>query len=299
MRVLIFGTIPPPFGGVASSVKNLQLSLEAVGSVPRLIELRCLTSKWDIAHVHYTKPFKKLMGVVLGRILAKKTVCTIHNGRIEAFGLIDNLAADLCHRVIVLNKKSYDAGRKLKWGHKVTIQSNFYAEGLSDKSGANDIILEPEFKHAMAYVSVKWEHNGKDVYGIDWLLANLDALPSQWKLIVVDPKGEYSISDEDYGGRVIHIGKPIDFISLLRRIDLYIRPTSTDGNSIAIQEALVIGVPVLASDAVDRPGATLIYKYGDRAHFKKMIGLVGETRMNADKLPSISVYLEECERLIN
>ena len=45
--------------------------------------------------------------------------------------------------------------------------------------------------------------------------------------------------------------------------DMMIRPTTTDGDSVAIRESLSMGVPVIASDCVPRPESVLTYPAGD------------------------------------
>ena len=48
---------------------------------------------------------------------------------------------------------------------------------------------------------------------------------------------------------------PFSCAALYQKTDLFVRPTLTDGDSVSIRECLSLGVPVLASDAVERPSA--------------------------------------------
>jgi glycosyltransferase involved in cell wall biosynthesis len=50
------------------------------------------------------------------------------------------------------------------------------------------------------------------------------------------------------------------FYPILRFADIFLRPTNTDGDAISVREALYLGVPVVASDVVERPHETLIFK---------------------------------------
>lgn len=50
---------------------------------------------------------------------------------------------------------------------------------------------------------------------------------------------------------------------LLRRADVFIRPTNTDGDAISIREALHFGIPVVASDACVRPDDTILFASRD------------------------------------
>ena len=40
---------------------------------------------------------------------------------------------------------------------------------------------------------------------------------------------------------------------MLRLTDVLLKPTNTDGDAISVREALYLGVPVVASDVVERP----------------------------------------------
>lgn len=42
--------------------------------------------------------------------------------------------------------------------------------------------------------------------------------------------------------------------------DAYLRPTNTDGDSFSIWEALYLGIPVIASDATQRPDGCVLFK---------------------------------------
>jgi glycosyltransferase involved in cell wall biosynthesis len=54
-----------------------------------------------------------------------------------------------------------------------------------------------------------------------------------------------------------------EFWPVLRLADLMVRPTTTDGDSNAVREALFLGVPVVASDCAPRPAGTVLYPTGD------------------------------------
>lgn len=55
----------------------------------------------------------------------------------------------------------------------------------------------------------------------------------------------------------------IEMWPLWKKCFMYIRPTSTDGDSVALREALSYGVNVVASDVAKRPDGTYVYEYGN------------------------------------
>lgn len=52
-----------------------------------------------------------------------------------------------------------------------------------------------------------------------------------------------------------------------KEADVYIRPTYTDGDSVAVREALDLGVQVVASDVCRRPDGVFTYQYGNLDDF--------------------------------
>ncbi|QNI75235.1 hypothetical protein [Synechococcus sp. MVIR-18-1] len=78
-----------------------------------------------------------------------------------------------------------------------------------------------------------------------------------------DPSGRYaqfSASKFPFIPRnVVFLSKPHPFIEILRSSDLFIRNTSTDGDSISIWEALSLIVNVFATDVVSRPPGVTLY----------------------------------------
>jgi glycosyltransferase involved in cell wall biosynthesis len=49
----------------------------------------------------------------------------------------------------------------------------------------------------------------------------------------------------------------------LRQSDVFVRPTLSDGDSIAVREAMTVGLPVVASDVGYRPPGIILFPAGD------------------------------------
>ena len=69
---------------------------------------------------------------------------------------------------------------------------------------------------------------------------------------------------------------------LIKKASLYVRPTSTDGDSILIREVLFFGVPVLASDVCVRP------KQCETYHFSNVSELVSKASSLLESKPIVS-----------
>jgi glycosyltransferase involved in cell wall biosynthesis len=62
-------------------------------------------------------------------------------------------------------------------------------------------------------------------------------------------------------------GVSMELWPLLRKINLLLRPTKSDGDALSIREALYLRTPVIASDVVPRPQGTITYKMNSREDF--------------------------------
>lgn len=62
-----------------------------------------------------------------------------------------------------------------------------------------------------------------------------------------------------------------DFGKELARASIFVRPTLTDGDSIAVREALALGKRVVASDAVARPSGCVIFRTRDVSDLREKL----------------------------
>ena len=65
-----------------------------------------------------------------------------------------------------------------------------------------------------------------------------------------------------------------EFLSTLRRADLFIRSAVKDGQCASVLEALTLGIPVVAADNGARPPAVITYAPGDAADLTRKISAV-------------------------
>ena len=67
------------------------------------------------------------------------------------------------------------------------------------------------------------------------------------------------------------IGPINNMYRLWEKTTVYIRPTSTDGDSVAVREALDMGARVVASDVCSRPYGVRVYRYGNQEDFATVL----------------------------
>jgi glycosyltransferase involved in cell wall biosynthesis len=120
---------------------------------------------------------------------------------------------------------------------------------------------------------------GKDLYGIDQCIHMLAALtPTHDRIGFILVLGQ--IGDEMYGRQLcflIHKMQLADNVyilsgqrelwPLLKKVDLFVRPTLSDGASVSVQEALYFGTPTIASDVCLRPAGTILFSTGNVGDF--------------------------------
>ena len=85
------------------------------------------------------------------------------------------------------------------------------------------------------------------------------------------------------------IGAIDNIRTLWHNTDIYIRPTSTDGDSVAVREVLDEGAAVIASDVCDRPEGVMTYKFGNDGDLANLI-LSNLTARKKDAVPDFSHY---------
>lgn len=129
-----------------------------------------------------------------------------------------------------------------------------------------------------------WLQDGLDVYGFDMAVEAARELRSRYPnlgLVVCVPEPrlmdyhtELLVRVSKYGlaENVFFITEPIEeAYPLWAASSIYLRPTTTDGDAVAVREALSLGVPVVASDASPRPTGTITFPVRDQRRFVEVI----------------------------
>ena len=120
-------------------------------------------------------------------------------------------------------------------------------------------------------------YDGADLYGLDLLVELAAALRPDHPglgiaicLYELDDEGRAHL--ERLRGRAETLGvtrnilfhaEPGPFVPVLGRADVFLRPTNTDGDANSLREALFLGVPSVASDAVPRPPGAILFRSRD------------------------------------
>jgi len=122
---------------------------------------------------------------------------------------------------------------------------------------------------------------GQDLYGFDQLILlterlkstfpNIGTVISFWDHLPSDqPRLNHLVATARAKGlekNILFNTTPGLFVPILDLADVFVRPTVTDGDANSIREALYLGVPVVASDAVVRPPGTILFRTRDITDF--------------------------------
>lgn len=303
IRVLLIGPMPPPSGGVSVHLSRLLgISLDQEGLALSVLDIRRMrlhTGKRstrniflilkefflsDMVHLHVSKNIKYFLAV-FSKLCAKKLVYTHHNSRLlsdRGTWKTMKLAA-----AIILVRDLRDALPQSLAGKASVIPA--YLPALETS------VLPPEleeqltgtliFSHCYQQRNAPLLVDGLDLYGFDLIFDALETLLQEGltkpvTVLLCDPNEAMT---EVYRNRVMNLNtagkiriiywtKELDFTSLFSRAELLIRASRSDGDAVSVREALNAGITVVASDCVERPEGTCLFRTGDAASLAEMLG---------------------------
>jgi glycosyltransferase involved in cell wall biosynthesis len=157
--------------------------------------------------------------------------------------------------------------------------------------------------------------DGRDLYGIDMTIEMVDRLRSTWPRIgLVWYVLKFPGWSESYAGRMLEevrrrglephwlFADPTgEMYPVFEKVDLFVRPTCSDGDAVSIREALHFHVPTVASDAAPRPPGTLVFRSRDPDDFtatvRETLGSLEAARDRLAGLPRMSCVEGEIDLL--
>lgn len=107
------------------------------------------------------------------------------------------------------------------------------------------------------------------------------------------------ISDFKLEKILIYEAKDTEFYPILKKSNLFIRPTNTDGDAISVREALYYKIPVIASDIVKRPKDAILFKTRDSVDLYNKTANVIENYKSYKNLMENTIVVDNGEKLMN
>ncbi|MBL1215447.1 MAG: glycosyltransferase [Ignavibacteriae bacterium] len=329
-KVLILGTLPPPVGGITIHLKrfieinkndnDFELSLFDLrkrkvfrnGKQFGLLNFVRTFFGSKIVHIHISNN-SKIFFAILSKIFGKKVIYTQHNSRIND-GIKFRFFFLLCDKFILVNNKNTNLDSSKLNENKISVIPAFIEpteleelpESLLHNLEKFDFIIS-----ANCFKNVQFD--GKQLYGFDTLIDTYFNLVSEDKisnslLVLVDPSNSMKDFFENEkkkfksknNNEILFVGSYIDFSSLIKKSDVVVRPTRSDGDALTVREALHFDIPIIASDCSIRPEGTILFNTGDAKDLAKKIHQVyaGELEVNNHKKEDFNKNILENYRIL-
>jgi len=221
-------------------------------------------------HIHFSNPIVQAALAAFCRLTGKKLIITYHGqwGRYTALGnRAVKLSARLAHVPIVQDRASLL--QALRCNPRSREISTYIADPeILPLAAPLRAILTSRRKYYRATFctnawNVTFDKSGREIYGVSEMISCFASYP-EYQLLVSDPSGNYRSYIQQ---RIPHISSNIffinhlhDFKSILLLSEAFIRNTTTDGVSLSVHEARELGIPVMASAAVQRPSFCSVFK---------------------------------------
>lgn len=129
--------------------------------------------------------------------------------------------------------------------------------------------------------------DGIDVYGLDLLIPLIhrlrdSGLPNSGLVFVLPTVDNYAyfnklkqrIKELNIENHVLFVHGEREAYPVWQHLDVFIRPTLVDAGSFSVRECLCVGVPVVASDCVERPREVVTFKCRDLEDLEDKVKMV-------------------------
>lgn len=298
-KVLIIGPLPPPAGGISIHIERLSYLLkndfifDFIDESPFIkkdfFNIRKLNfinylykiKNADLLYIHSGNKMLKKGHILIGKLLGKKIIITFHGferHKSRFSKITDKLIYCLVNRIILVNN---DISKNIKLPIKKCITRNAFLPPVMK----NEVSL-PEYLKKII-IQAKSESktilcsnasrlnifNEQDLYGLDmcinlsiklksatvpfYLIFNVSSLQEG---IDIFNKAKLKIKKYKLENNFLLINEKISFVKLIEESNIVLRTTNTDGDAVSIREAIYLNKLVIASDVVNRPSGTVIFK---------------------------------------
>lgn len=336
-NVVIAGTYPPPIGGVTIHTIRLKRLLDGRKYTTFFIDIRPTKLKEITIHskIQYIKSLifclRKARNGVLhyqlnnwieasllavgSKFCRAKVVYTVHSFRNEEFSYIKQICFRITSKLVTeFIAPSLTTKKKLILNginaSKVRVLDTYLPPPKSEFNLSIPSMLE-EFINRSNYIILAnasrlfRDTKNTDVYGLDMCIDVCARMPEVCFVFCVP-----IIEDEAYlkeckkrikalgiDRRFIIYNNDISLVSLLRYVNLFVRPTSTDSFGISIVEALSCNIPVIASDVCNRAKGTILFNSRNTNDFLDKIKQCKEMQNGGFKFQEQVNYIEAYEKL--
>jgi glycosyltransferase involved in cell wall biosynthesis len=254
----------------------------------------CMYHQSSIVHLHSINWYSRLMIGIVSKFREGKYILTFH-GRSQGESLRSSnpLKSSFTRwytrkmdRIIAVNPyiKKECADFVGINNDQIIVAPAFVPPDIEDAS-----ILSGEIKaffqsYQPVLFGVGWvgqTYMGEDTYGIDMMVELVDRLhkryPNIGLALAINGGKDAEINKVSrichyrFGDRILILNSVEDISRIMQASTIFLRPTNTDGDAVSIREAIHLGVPVVASDAVPRPDACRTFTNRDMNDFEHTV----------------------------
>lgn len=230
--------------------------LRAPRDVDPLLLARLLRGlRADVVHTHLVHA--DLYGGLAAKLRGARLVSTKHNDdpfRTGPFRVVERQLGRLADRVVTITDslRRFTVERVGIPAEKVeTI--HYGLDALPEAWGENPPHAVPDGARVLLAVSRLTKQKGVDV-----AIAGLRELPEDVVLVVLGegperPALEELATELDVAGRIFLLGRVPDVAAWLARADVFVHPARWEGFGLAVLEAMLAGLPVVATDVSSLP----------------------------------------------
>lgn len=293
-NIVLIGPYPPPFGGVSVHIQRLANLLKEFGKNVTILNLgkkgnlkylniffKLVSHKKSIISIH-SIDYKLSLVILVANIFRKlNLLLVVHNPRTDLF-----------------IKKTYRLSylRLLKKAQVQFVRDNIKKDYLDNKFVSNNQNLSvfPAFippktdnetieesllnfinskEKVLLFYGVVHFRNNIDLYGIDMIVNVMESLVRKYpKIGMIVILGDHTKNSQyiknlnkkhKTKNSILFVDGNIEMWPLYKRTDIFLRPTSSDGDAVSIREALFFNVKVIASNCVERPDGVILHKNRD------------------------------------
>jgi len=281
-RMLLRDGIDTRVLNIDPRAKSSQDYIKIRGHIDFILQL-ILLSRGRVVHLH-TNGHNRMSWLIAlfcawaGRILGRGSIFTIHSGMapeyIQGGGLARRLLIRLAlapqSLIVCVNEQIVEALERAGFEKKKTMLMPaflFDEAEVAQLDGDRDCELT-RFRPLISLVAFF-----RQEYGVELLIEALARLAEKFPQIgcavMGSGDGENSLkqlaAELGVSHRILWLGdlRHGECLSVMKRSDLFVRPTFADGDSVSVREAVELEVPVVASNVGYRPPEVLLFEPGN------------------------------------
>lgn len=297
-KVILIGPYPPPYGGIGVHICRVsalmcdeftfdfidesKVKKEGIFNILsfNIFKYFAILRNCDIIHVHSSDYRLRFFHLICAKILRRKTIITVHSYKSIPKFLRKGLDNFSFYNSDLLIAVSEEISEKI--GYSALVKEAFIPPLIESQDNLPDFLVKwINARKGQKYTVCcgnAWkldEFNNEDLYGLDLCInAAIEFrrrnINIAFVFIVCTPGGKISIQkykntieDNDLHSSFLLYESPLSFVALASKCDTVIRPTNTDGDALTIREGLFLKKQVVASDVVQRPPGTILFRNRD------------------------------------